>query len=89
MYVVIPHVGKSHLTYRLCQSIPDKHKIVLVDGSYVQDMGTLAFNRKEQITYIPTNGKPHCLAKNQRFCRPERVSQWAGASRAMPQRRRR
>jgi len=64
MYVVIPHVGKSHLTYRLCASIPDKHKIVLVDGSYVQDMGTYAFNHKNQITYIPTNGVPHCLAKN-------------------------
>lgn len=63
MYVVIPHVGKSHLTYRLVQSIPDEHPIVLVDGSYVQDMGTLAFNRQSQIDYVPT-GVPHCLAKN-------------------------
>lgn len=64
MYVVIPHVGKSHLTYRLIQSIPEAHKVILVDGSYVQDMGILAFNRPEQITYIPTGGVPHCLGKN-------------------------
>ena len=64
MHVVIPHVGKSHLTYRLCTSIPDKHKIVLVDGSYVQDMGVFAFNRQNQIDYVQTRGVPHCLAKN-------------------------
>ncbi len=64
MWIVIPHVGKSHLTYRLVQSIPSRHHIVLVDGSYVQDMGTWAHNHAPRVTYLPTDGVPHCLAKN-------------------------
>lgn len=64
MHLVIPHVGKSHLTYRLLDSIPDEHRIVLVDGSYVQDMGTRAHAMRGRLTYLPTGGTPHCLARN-------------------------
>jgi hypothetical protein len=64
IYIVIPHVGKSHLTYRLLDSIPEEHKVLLVDGSYVRDMSTLADLRPTQITYRHTEGTPHCLAHN-------------------------
>ena len=64
MFLIIPHVGKSHLTYRLLDSIPEEHKVILVDGSYVRDMSTLADLRPTQITYRHTEGTPHCLAHN-------------------------
>jgi predicted SAM-dependent methyltransferase len=35
-----------------------------VDGSYVQDMATYAANHPKRVTYVPTGGTPHCLAKN-------------------------
>jgi len=64
MKICIPHVGKSHLTYRLIQSIPDEHQIILIDGSYVRDLSTLAALNPKQITYHHTEGVPFCLAKN-------------------------
>lgn len=64
IYIVIPHVGKSHLTLRLLDSIPHEHQVILMDGSYVQDCGTIAFIRSGQIEYVPTGGVPYCLAKN-------------------------
>jgi len=64
MHIVIPHVGKSHLTYRLLDSIPDHHKVILIDGSFVRDMSTLAMLRPKQITYKHTDGVPECLAHN-------------------------
>ena len=64
MFIVIPHVGKSHLTYRLIQSVPDGQHMILVDGSYVRDLSTIARVRSHAITYKQTEGVPHCLAHN-------------------------
>jgi predicted SAM-dependent methyltransferase len=64
VFIVIPHVGKSHLTLRLLDSIPHEHRVILMDGSYVQDCGTIAFIRSDQVDYVPTGGVPYCLAKN-------------------------
>ena len=64
MFLIVPHVGKSHLTYRTVTSIPDAHKVILIDGSYVRDMSTYASNNPKQVIYRHTEGVPFCLAKN-------------------------
>ncbi len=63
MNIVVPHVGKSHLTLQLLASIPDHHHVILVDGSYVHDLDTYAALRPDTVTYVPTD-EPRCLAAN-------------------------
>jgi len=63
IYVCIPHVGKSHLTRELLVSIPDEHRVVLVDGSYVADLDTYAALHRGTIDYVRTE-EPLCLARN-------------------------
>ena len=64
MHVIVPHIGKSHLTYACLQSIPDEHHVVLVDASYVADMETFAQNRRNSITYVRPDKPLGCLARN-------------------------
>ena len=66
MHIVVPHVGKSHLTYRLLNSIQDEHHIVLVDGSYVADCDTWAMTNANRCTYVRPGPaeRPTSLARN-------------------------
>lgn len=64
MYVVVPHVGKSHLTRETLASIPDEHRIILVDASYVADLDVYAANHASKIEYVRPENAPQCLAAN-------------------------
>lgn len=64
MYVVIPHVGKSHLTRECLQSIPDEHRVVLVDASYVADLDVYARHRSTTVEYVRPDEPLGCLAAN-------------------------
>lgn len=63
MIVVVPHVGKSHLTRETILSIPEPHRIILIDGSYVADLDVLAAHMPSRIDYVRTE-TPLCLAAN-------------------------
>lgn len=63
MFVVIPHVGKSHLTLQTLRSIPDCHRTILVDGSFVADLDVYAEDHPATVEYCRTK-EPLCLAAN-------------------------
>jgi len=64
MYVIVPHVGKSHLTLQCLESIPDRHHPILVDASYVADLDVYAENHARRMTYVRPERVPQCLAAN-------------------------
>jgi hypothetical protein len=64
VFVIVPHVGKSHLTYQTLGSIPDTHRVILVDASYVADMDCYADLHRATVRYVRPKEIPTCLARN-------------------------
>ena len=72
MWVVIPHVGKSHLTVRLLESIPTSNTPLVVDASWLGDLSAYSKIRGHiQYLRAPVHD---CLAKN-----------WNRGARAVPE----